>query len=134
KTHKLSQILDLEMQQGIKKFKAATIAEAEMCAADGAPDVLLAYQPVGPNVRRMVALVQKFPGTKFSCLADNRATVSALSSAAASAGVTLDVFLDVNVGMNRTGIVPGPEAAEVYRAISSSPGLHAAGLHAYDGH
>src|ERR1700685_2354612 len=74
KTHKLSQILDLEMQQGIKKFKAATIAEAEMCAADGAPDILLAYQPVGPNVRRMVALVQKFPGTKFSCLADNRAT------------------------------------------------------------
>ena len=134
KTHKLVQVLELEMKQGIKKFKAATIAEVEMCAADGAPDVLLAYQPVGPNVRRLVALVQKFPGTKFSCLADNRATVAALSSAAASAGVTLDVFLDVNVGMNRTGIVPGPEAVEVYRAISRSPGLRAAGLHAYDGH
>ncbi len=134
KTHKLAQVLDLEMKLGITKFKAATIAECEMCAADGAPDVLLAYQPVGPNVRRMAALVKKFPRTKFSCLVDTKEIVAALSAAVTAAGVTLDVYLDVNVGMGRTGIVIGPAAVEVYRAATKAPGLRAAGLHAYDGH
>ena len=121
KTHKLVQVLDLEMKQGIKKFKAATIAEVEMCAAGGAPDVLLAYQPVGPNVRRLAALAKKFPKTKISCLVDDLTIVTALSAAAVAAGVTINVFLDVNVGMNRTGIVPGPAAAEVYRAVARVP-------------
>jgi D-serine deaminase-like pyridoxal phosphate-dependent protein len=134
KTHKLVQVLELEMQQGIKKFKAATIAEVEMCAMGGAPDVLLAYQPVGPNVRRVAALAKKYPKTKISCLVDDLSIVAALSAAAVAAGVTIDVFLDVNVGMNRTGIVPGPGAVAVYRALSSSPGLRAGGLHGYDGH
>jgi len=79
-------------------------------------------------------LAKKFPKTKISCLADDLSIVAALSHAAMAAGVTLDVFLDVNVGMNRTGIVPGPAAADVYRAIARAPGLRAGGLHGYDGH
>jgi D-threonine aldolase len=134
KTHKLPQIVALELSAGIVKFKASTIAETEMCAAAGAADVLLAYQPVGPNARRLAALARKFPGTRFSTLVDNAATLSALSSAAMAGGVVLDVFVDLNVGMNRTGIAPGPDAADLYRALSQKPGLRAAGLHAYDGH
>ncbi|MEY4938944.1 MAG: hypothetical protein RIQ93_679 [Verrucomicrobiota bacterium] len=134
KTHKLPQIVALELAHGITRFKTATIAESEMCAAAGAPDVLMAYQPVGPNVNRIVELSRKFPSTKFSCLADNLGTVAALNAAAVSGGVKLRVFLDLNVGMNRTGIPPGPEAAAVYRAIAAAPGLEPAGLHAYDGH
>src|SRR6185295_15502208 len=63
KTNKLPEVIRMQMDQGITKFKCATIAEAEMVAACGAPDVLLAYQPVGPNVHRFIQLVQKFPGT-----------------------------------------------------------------------
>lgn len=134
KTHKLPQIIALKLRAGITKFKAATIAEAEMTAAAGGLDVLLAQQPVGPGVRRLVKLVKAFPKTKFSTLADNLATVGELSRAAQAAGVPLEIFLDLNVGMNRTGIVPGDDAASVYRALSKSPGLRAGGLHAYDGH
>lgn len=134
KTHKLPQILALELAHGIRKFKTATIAEAEMCAFAGAPDVLLAYQPVGPNGPRIAQLVQRFSGTRFSCLVDNGPTLAALSSAMAATGGTLEVFLDLNIGMNRTGIVPGPEAAALYRTLAKAPGLRPAGLHAYDGH
>lgn len=134
KTHKLPQIVALELAQGITKFKAATIAESEMCALAGAPDVMLAYQPVGPNVRRMVELVQKFPRTRFSCLADNLDIVAALQSAALAGAVILPVFIDLNVGMNRTGIPPGPKAFAVYRAIAEASHLRPAGLHVYDGH
>src|SRR5688572_21275392 len=49
KTHKSTEITQMMLQAGIKKFKCATIAEAEMLARAGAPDVLLAYQPLGPK-------------------------------------------------------------------------------------
>src|ERR1043166_1779282 len=45
KTHKLPEILRLQLAHGITKFKCATIAEAEMSADCGAADVLLAHQP-----------------------------------------------------------------------------------------
>ncbi|MSU70440.1 MAG: D-TA family PLP-dependent enzyme [Opitutaceae bacterium] len=133
KTHKLAPIIALELAQGIRKFKVATIAEAEMCAAAGAPDVMLAYQPVGPNVRRIVELAQKFSRTGFSCLVDNSATVLALGAAATAAGRSLDVFLDLDIGYLRTGIAPGPEAVALSQMIACTPGLHSAGLHAYHG-
>ncbi len=134
KTHKLPQVIALKLRNGITKFKTATIAEAEMTAASGGRDVLLAYQPVGPNINRFIELVKLFPQTHFTGLVDNLGTVGDLSGAAKTAGVTLDFYLDLNVGMNRTGIAPGDGAADVYRALATLPGLRAAGLHAYDGH
>lgn len=134
KTHKLPQIIALKLRHGITKFKAATIAEAEMVAAAGGPDVFLAYQPVGPNCRRLAELARQFPQTRFSTMVDNVGSVRELNQACAAANISLDVFLDLNSGMNRTGISPGPDAIEVYQAIHNASNLSAAGLHAYDGH
>jgi len=134
KTNKLPEVIRMQMDQGIRKFKCATIAEAEMAAVCLAPDVLLAYQPVGPNVERLIQLVQRFPTTKFSALVDDEGTIRRLSAAAVEAGVTLDLFLDLDCGMHRTGIAPGTVATALYRLIAGLPGLRAAGLHAYDGH
>ena len=105
-----------------------------MAARAGAPDVLLAYQPVGPNVARFVRLVQTFPATRFAAIVDDTATVDALSAAAVAGGVVLDLFLDLDGGMRRSGIAPGPVAVELYRRLATRPGLRAAGLHMYDGH
>src|SRR2546421_8242383 len=71
KTHKLPELIALQMEQGITRFKCATIAEAEMLAGAAAPDVLLGYQPVGPNIERLVELTRRFPKTTFSAVADN---------------------------------------------------------------
>ena len=68
KTHKLAEVIRMQLEQGITRFKCATIAEAEMTAAAGAPDVLLAYQPVGPNVPRLIELIRVFPKTRFSVM------------------------------------------------------------------
>ena len=134
KTHKLPEVIQLQLQRGITKFMCATIAEAEMVAGCGAPDVLLAYQPVGPNVRRLIQLVKKFPDTKFSAIVDDADAIRALSVACAAARLTLAVFLDLDVGMKRSGVAPGPKALELYRLIHESPGVLAGGLHVYDGH
>src|SRR4051812_7983487 len=134
KTSKLPEVIRMQMDQGITKFKCATVAEAEMVAGCQAPDVLLAYQPVGPNVTRLIEPVRRFPATTFSALADDEQTIRALSKAAAAAATTLNLYIDLDVGMHRTGVAPGAHAVELYRLIATLPGLHAAGLHAYDGH
>lgn len=134
KTHKLPQIIALKRQAGISKFKASTIAEAEMTASAGGEDVLLAYQPVGPNIARLIELIRRFPQTRFSALVDDADNLARIGKAAVESGVVIELLVDLNVGMNRTGIAPGIEAAALYRALCATPGLKAAGLHAYDGH
>jgi D-serine deaminase-like pyridoxal phosphate-dependent protein len=134
KTHKMGPLVARQVALGIKKFKCATIAEAEMCAQAGAPDVLLAMPAVGPNAERLCALAKKYPNTRFATLFDDAAATRALGETAVKAGLTLDVFLDLNCGQDRTGIRPGEEALELYRLATTTAGLHVAGLHAYDGH
>jgi len=134
KTHKMAEVARLLLDAGIRKFKCATIAEAEMLARTGAPDVLLAYQPAGPKMGRLLGLVKAYPETRFSCIIDNAATAGDLSDVFAAEGRPLDVFLDLNVGMNRTGIVPGRAALALYFRCDDLPGLSPVGLHAYDGH
>ena len=133
KTHKLGPLVTRQLALGIVKFKCATIAEAEMCALAGAPDVLLAFAPVGPNIARLCDITRAFPAVRFSTIADDSAAIRALSAAASAARLTLDVLLDVDCGMHRTGVAPDAALA-LYRQLAGSAGLRAAGLHAYDGH
>jgi len=133
KTNKCAEVCRLMMDEGIYKFKCATIAEAEMLAAINATDVLLAYQPVGPKAKRFIELIQKFPFTTFSCLIDNIDSATHLSTEAEPVGLQIPVYIDLNVGMNRTGITPA-KAAELYTACTALKGIDIIGLHAYDGH
>jgi D-serine deaminase-like pyridoxal phosphate-dependent protein len=134
KTHKLGPLIQRQLALGIVKYKCATIAEAEMTAEAGAPDVLLSLPAVGPNIARLGELARHFPATKFSTIADNASTIRGLSAGARTAGLTFDVFLDLDCGMHRTGVAPGDEAFDLYRLIATTPALRPAGLHAYDGH
>ena len=133
KTHKSAEVSRMMLDRGINKFKCATIAEAEMLGMEGAPDVLLAYQPVGPKAERLLMLSQRFEGTSYSCLVDNIDTATTLSQYFAKAGQRIGVFVDLNVGMNRTGIEPGA-ALELVRELITLHGLNFRGLHVYDGH
>ncbi len=134
KTHKLPEVIGLCLAHGIDKFKTATIAEAEMTAAAGGQDILLAYPLVGPTARRFVELVHRFPHVRFRGMIDSDVGVDNLSQAVADAGGTVETFLDLNVGMDRTGVSPGPEAVRQAHRIAASPDLSFGGLHAYDGH
>lgn len=133
KTNKCAEVCQLMLDAGITKFKCATIAEAEMLALQKAPDVLLAYQPLGPKATRFVALIKRFPATRFSCLVDASEVVTHLNELAGKKKMTIKVFIDLNVGMNRTGIRP-EKALALYQQIRESENLHVGGLHAYDGH
>ncbi|OIO95236.1 MAG: hypothetical protein AUJ92_08310 [Armatimonadetes bacterium CG2_30_59_28] len=134
KTHKTREICRMQMASGIRKFKCATIAEAEMLGEVGAPDVMIAYQLIGPNVSRLAALIWRFPDTRFSCIVDHPDAARPLSEAMAKAGLTVGVFIDLDVGMHRTGIAVGDAAVQLYELLGALPGISPAGIHAYDGH
>jgi D-serine deaminase-like pyridoxal phosphate-dependent protein len=134
KSHKSIDATRLMLQAGINKFKCATIAEAEMLGMAGVPDVLLAYQPAGPKLKRFVQLIKAYPQTAYSCLVDNETTANAISAEAVTNNIKITVYIDLNVGMNRTGIIPGTAALALYETCLSLPGLNLKGLHAYDGH
>lgn len=134
KTHKMAEVIRLQMKYGIYKFKCATISETEMVAGCGATDILLAMQPVGPNIDRLFKLKQKYNNIKISCIADNEEVIIRLSDMARKTGLETYVWLDINVGMNRTGVTPGEKAVRLYKRIIDSPMLVAGGLHVYDGH
>ena len=134
KTHKCSEVIELLMEAGIKKFKCATIAEAEMLALSGAPDILLAYQPSVPKILRLISLIKKYPDSLFSCLVDNNASAETIAEAAGKEGLNLHIYIDLNVGMNRTGIAPGDAVIELYKYCSKLESIIPFGLHAYDGH
>lgn len=134
KTTKTPGIVRMQLERGIGKAKCATIAEAEMAARVGVPDLLLANQPVGPAVERLFALVAAFPETGFRTIVDDPGAARILAAAATAAGTPIDVLLDLDVGQHRTGIAPGDAAFDLCQLIDSLPGLSFAGLHAYDGH
>lgn len=134
KTHKMPAVTKLELELGITKHKCATFAEAEMLADCGVKDIFLAYNLVGPNIQRSVKFLKKFPDVKLIVTADDAKMIADLSEAMAAAGTTIHVMLDLDSGLHRTGVNPGPQAAELYSQIVRSPGLVAAGLHLYDGH
>jgi D-threonine aldolase len=134
KTHKTREIVRMQLDAGVTKHKCATIAEAEMLGELSVPDVLLAYQLVGPNCQRFANLVRKFPKTEFSTLADHPAGVAMLSAALADAGKRVPVLLDIDVGQHRTGIAVGDAAVALYERIAQAPGLAPGGLQVYDGH
>lgn len=134
KTHKIREIIELQIERGVKKHKCATFAEAEMLAEAGADDVFLAYNLVGPNIGRACAYRKRFPNVRFSVTADDSRAARLLADAAVEANVDLGVFLDLDTGQHRTGLAPASdEALELYRQIHAAPALEARGFHLYDG-
>ena len=134
KTHKTAEIIAMERDAGILKHKCATLREAEMLAQSNIEDILIAYQMVGPNIDRFVLLQQTYPNADFKVVVDHSVAVTALSVAVAKRGLTVKVMLDLDVGMNRTGIPVSGAAVDLYAQIEAANGLQPWGLHVYDGH
>jgi D-serine deaminase-like pyridoxal phosphate-dependent protein len=132
KTNKIAEVCKMMLDAGITKFKCATIAEAEMLGMIKAPDVLLAYQPTPVKAKRLLQLIQKYPSTHFSCLIDDAENAEHISKIFSEKDITLDVYIDLNVGQNRTGIKP-QNTLQLFEDCKDLKGIEIIGLHAYDG-
>jgi D-serine deaminase-like pyridoxal phosphate-dependent protein len=128
KTAKLSYTLRLLVERGVRNFKCATTLELLVACRSGSGDVLLAYPAMGANARRAREIAEQFPVVRISVLAENEEQVRQWRQSRTG------IFLDINPGMNRTGIEQndGDKVVTLARAIADA-GLEFRGLHYYDG-
>jgi D-serine deaminase-like pyridoxal phosphate-dependent protein len=128
KTAKLGRTVRILVDRGVRNFKCATTLELLVACRSGAADVLFAYPTVGANARRVRQIADGFPNVRISVLAENEEQVRQWQ------GSSIGVFLDINPGMNRTGIEQSrsDQVAALVRAIRDE-NLEFRGLHYYDG-
>jgi D-serine deaminase-like pyridoxal phosphate-dependent protein len=132
KTHKSPIIARMQLEQGAVGLTCAKLGEAEVFIREGGVrDILIAYPIVGAaKITRLLALMDE---AHITVVVDSLGAAEALSRAMAEAGRTLDVYLEVNTGMNRAGVAPD-ESVEIARAIAALPGLRLTGVMTFEGH
>jgi D-serine deaminase-like pyridoxal phosphate-dependent protein len=133
KTHKMPAMLRMQMDMGILRFKTATIAESEMAALAGAPDILMAYPLVGPAMDRFLRLTQLYPRSRFWAIGDDIGQLRELGKRAKRLGFDQRTLADVDLGMHRTGVAVD-RLDGFYREAARISGLKMRGMHSYDGH
>lgn len=133
KTHKMREVTELQLKRGITRHKCATFAEAEMLALAGAPDILLAYNLVGPNLRRAVEFQRKYADSSLIVTADHPDPIGQLGQIMRENGQSIEVLLDIDTGQHRTGVAADERAVQLYGLLADTEGLTPGGLHVYDG-
>jgi D-serine deaminase-like pyridoxal phosphate-dependent protein len=130
KTHKTLAVASKQMAKGAIGLTCQKIGEAEVMVSGGLPvDILIPYNIIGkPKLERLTALATQ---TRLTVAVDSAYTVRGLSEAASKAGITLGVIVEVECGMNRTGVQTPQEATELAKVIDKSDGLELRGIMGY---
>jgi D-serine deaminase-like pyridoxal phosphate-dependent protein len=126
KTAKMRWVVERLLHYGVRQFKCATTRELAMACESGAPDVLVAFPLTGPHARRVMEIAEEHPGTRVSVLVENAAQAELWH------GSEIGIFVDVNPGMDRTGV--GQDDAGGILALARGAGRQFRGVHYYDGH
>jgi len=120
------------IQAGAIGITCSKLSEAEVMAAGGIKDILIANEIVGDlKLRRLVSLRRQ--ADVMVCL-DSHENAQAISSAAVDAGVKIRVLVELDTGMGRCGIKPGQSAVVFVEQVQELPGLNFAGLMSWEGH
>jgi D-serine deaminase-like pyridoxal phosphate-dependent protein len=128
KTSKLGFVMRKMAERGVVNVKCATTLELKTAAEAGAEDILVAYPMMGANARRVRELALAMPDKRISALVENAEQVESWI------GSDIGLFIDLNGGMDRTGIEQDhiDQVVQLAQVIEES-GLVFRGLHYYDG-
>lgn len=132
KTHKSPWVAKQQISHGAQGITVAKISEAEVMAAGGITDILLAYPIIGrKKIERLSKLLKKID-VKLSI--DSTDAADAASEAARNAGKSIEVYIDVDTGLGRMGRLPGEPTVALAKEISKRPGIEIIGVLAHAGH
>ncbi|MBN2356211.1 alanine racemase [candidate division KSB1 bacterium] len=132
KTHKSSWVTKKLMREGIHWFKCSP-NELDMLLQAGAANIFLAYPLVEAMARQVAGKIIAHPQIKLYVQVSHDEHVAFLRRAQQEYDIEWHYFIDLDVGMKRTGISP-QKAFDFYRSIAEEKNMVLAGLHAYDGH
>lgn len=131
KCHKTPEIALRQIAHGAVGICCQKVSEAAVFVAAGIGDVLITNQVMGATkLRHLMELARR---ARMGVLVDHPLQVQALAASAQAHSVTLDVYVEVDVGAHRCGAAPGAEAAQLARLVFESPSLRFVGLQCYHG-
>lgn len=110
----------------------ATVTEAIVLVEGRVSSVLVANELASPRKASQVAALQR--AAEVIVCVDSPAGCGLLAEAASAAGTVIPVMIEVDIGMARAGVVPGPGVSELAARIASSAHLRLAGVMGYEGH
>lgn len=110
----------------------AKLSEAEVMAAAGIGDILVANQVVGPQKIARLAAIQRHAEVKVAV--DTLSNVQEIGAAASEIGVEVGVLIEVDTGMHRAGVLSGEPVLDLARQIMEIPGVNLRGLMTWEGH
>lgn len=132
KTHKCPQIAKMQLELGAIGITCAKLGEAETLVEAGITGILIANEVVDPKkIERLAELACQ---TYLIVAVDQADNLRQLSSAAVAAGTTLDVLVEVDVGLHRCGVRTQEQALELANLAFDLPGVIFAGVMGYEGH
>jgi D-serine deaminase-like pyridoxal phosphate-dependent protein len=130
KTHKIPQLAQKQMDLGARGITVAKVGEAEVMSEEGLDDLLLAYPLFGDaKALRLGAVLER---ARITVSLDSAESLNWVARAAD--GKSIDVLVEIDVGMRRCGLKPGPAAVQLAQLIDSTAGLRFEGLMFYPGH
>ena len=129
KTAKLESIMQKMVAAGITNFKCSTTLELNTACRAGARDILFAYPALGASARRAREIGAHFNDVRMSAIVEDSNGIDAWR------GSDFGIFIDINPGMDRTGVEQNNiEAISRLAGAIKAAGLAFRGLHYYDGH
>jgi D-serine deaminase-like pyridoxal phosphate-dependent protein len=132
KTHKSTNIAQLQVNAGAAGLSTATLWEAIALAWEGFDDLFIVNTITQPGKIGLLAALAR--GRRILVAVDDARNARALSDAAVTAGSQLGVLIEVDTGMDRAGVDSPQQALDLARQIQGLPGIALAGLTGYEGH
>ena len=128
KTAKLGCVMRMLVEAGVKTAKCATTLELLAACQAGFQDVLVAYPHMGRNAERVAAIAALYPEVRVSAMVESKDQIRDWVD------TPVDLFIDLNTGMNRTGMEGNAQAVMKLAGDIRAASLRFRGLHFYDGH
>ena len=131
KTHKCSLLARKQIEAGAIGVCAAKVSEAEVLADAGIQGILITGPVVSaPKIERLAAILKK--DSTAMAVVDHPENIRRLDETMKGRGLSLDVLLDIDVGLGRTGVLP-ESALELAEEITHCSNLRLKGIQAYAG-
>lgn len=130
KTHKIPELAKRQLAEGAVGVTVAKVSEAEVMSEGGIRDIFIAYPlVVESKIERALKLAKDI---HLTVGVDSLVGAKRLSEVAVRRNQTLDVRLEVDTGLHRTG-VPYDDAISLAQTLCELPGLQLTGIYTYRG-
>ena len=132
KLHENATMAKMQIEAGTSGVEVGNVVQAERMAEEGLDDILIAHPFYGEHKFRTLERLINKPGLKLSVVVDMVEQAQAISQIGQAAGVKVPVFIKIDTGVNRYGVLPGAPALDLARKLRELPGVELVGIYAHE--